>query len=339
MHGRDVTEPHTIALRARGSNSGGSVDVVENDAEPGDGKPTISNLTGTRFERILATVEKELRLALDKARDTTSHAGDKGSNVEAAVRDVLRQYMPASFGVGNGKVYDAYDDESRQTDVIITNADHPISYPDDQSGAYIIDGVAAVGEVKSVLTTTALDDCIKKGSVFKRLRPSLAEGDHIPSPQVHALYEEMGGTPPFFVIAFENEVAMTTLHDLLSAMTHVPVPDGKGFDDGKGNAPQPPIDAVCLLGEGVLWNLRPGNVPIQISAGRQRVAGWVAFPSAAPLALTLGWLHMSMPHVSRARSVFAPYLFPSARHLNYIASKVNPGTPSGETSITASADG
>jgi hypothetical protein len=36
----------------------------------------IRNLTGTRFERILMTVEQQLRLALDQARQTTSHAGD-----------------------------------------------------------------------------------------------------------------------------------------------------------------------------------------------------------------------------------------------------------------------
>lgn len=314
---------------------------MDDDAKPEDAKPndTIRNLTGTRFERILATVEKELRLALDKARDTTSHGGDKGSNVEAAARDVLRQYMPASFGVGHGTVYDAYDDESRQTDVIITNADHPISYPDDKSGAYIIDGASAVGEVKSVLTTAELDNCIEKASVFKRLRPTTREGDHMTSPQVRALYEEMGGTPPFFVIAFENKVAMTTLHQRLSAMTPIPVPDGKGFDDGKGNAPQPPIDAVCLLGEGVMWNLRPGDVPMQISTVGQRVTGWVGIPNAAPLAFTLGWLHMTMPRVYRGTSGFVPYLFPSARHLRYMVSKANSDAPGGEAATAANADG
>src|ERR1700757_66985 len=172
---------------------------MANTAEP-------SHIFNPRFRRILRTVEQELLLALNKARETTSHPGDKGGTVEAAVRHILRQHMPATFGVGNGKVYDAFDDESMQTDVIITNGDHPISYPDDKSGAYVIDGVSAVGEVKSVLTTGELDDCIEKGTAFKRLRQTTREGDFFSSPQGRSLFEEMGGTPPFFVLAFENKV-------------------------------------------------------------------------------------------------------------------------------------
>jgi len=138
----------------------------------------IRNLTGTRFERILITVEQQLQLALDQARQTTSHSGDMGASVEVATRKVLSQYLPASFGVGHGKVYDAYDDESAQTDVIITNPDHPLSYPNDQPGAYIIDGVSAVGEVKSRFTTSELDDCIAKASMYKRLRQTIrGDGD------------------------------------------------------------------------------------------------------------------------------------------------------------------
>jgi hypothetical protein len=38
-------------------------------------------------------------------------------------------------------VYDAYGDGSRQADVVITNPDHPLSFPVDKSGTYVVDGV------------------------------------------------------------------------------------------------------------------------------------------------------------------------------------------------------
>jgi len=110
--------------------------------------------------------------------------------------------------------------------------------------------------VKAVLDVIGLDDCIRKGSAFKRLRMSfnVADGIH---PAVMPYFNERGAVSPFLVIAFENKVAMSTLKDRLSSAPLVPVPKGKENDDGRGNNPQPPIDAVCLLGRGIVWNIRP----------------------------------------------------------------------------------
>lgn len=258
---------------------------------------------------------------------------DKGDIVEVAVRDMLKEHLPATFGVGTGTVYDAYDDESLQADVIITNGDHPLRYPQDTPGAYIIDGVSAVGEVKSVLTTGELADCIEKGTAFKRLRQTTRAGDLIPDSQGRNLQIEMGCTPPFFVLAIENKVAMETIHERLQAAPAVPVPQGKEFDAGNGNGPQPPIDVVCLLGQGVLLYLRPGDVPLQMyTADKQRVTGWVGISDTeAPLATSLAWLHALMPRILRGTSVFTSYLFPDSRHIKYMKKKTG--------SVDASSDG
>ena len=245
----------------------------EGSAEP--------HLFDPRFKRILRTVEQELLLGLQKARDTTSHAGDKGASVEANVRDMLRNHLPATYEVGHGTVYDAYDDESKQTDVIITNSDHPIRYTDDRSGAYFVDGVSAVGEVKSVLTTAELDNCIEKGSAFKRLRPSLSEGDYIIGP-AKASDAERSGTAPFFVFAFENKVAMKTITDRLTKAPAIPVPEGKEYDNGQGNQPQPPIDVICVLGQGFYIFAPPGDVPLKIYIGAERITGWVGVGDLLP---------------------------------------------------------
>jgi hypothetical protein len=202
-----------------------------------------------RFQKILQTVEQKLVLSLAEARDTTSHSGDKGANVEAETRAVLQQYLPNTFGISHGKVYDEYGDESAQADVVVTNADHPFSYPQDKAGAFIIEGVAAVGEVKSVLTTDELERCINAGAQFKRLRQTFQNGDNVRSPLTHALLKETAGTPPFFVIAFENKIADDTLLERLRDAALVEVPAGK---EANGSVSLHPIDCVCLLGQGFL---------------------------------------------------------------------------------------
>jgi hypothetical protein len=112
----------------------------------------------TRFERVLKEVEEGLRVSLKKARAETRHPGKKGTKVEIAARDVLREYMPPNLSVGDGGVYDSYGDESAQMDIVIANGDQPFTFPSGESGEYVIEGVSAVGEVKSNLTPRQLTD-------------------------------------------------------------------------------------------------------------------------------------------------------------------------------------
>ena len=67
------------------------------------------------------------------------------------MRKELSGFLPSSFSVGHGFIYDAYGDGTKQTDLIITNPDNPITYPEDQAGTYVIDGVSAAGEMKAGL--------------------------------------------------------------------------------------------------------------------------------------------------------------------------------------------
>jgi hypothetical protein len=278
--------------------------------------------TGLRFESILVNAEQALRLALDKARLESDHGLSIGEQAEASVRDMLRGLLPAGYGVGTGHIYDAYGDRSRQTDVVITNPEHPLSFPEGRSGTYLVDGVSAAGEVKATLNLKKLDDCLEKGAQFKELRMSINDGDHVLTPRHQELIKQIGLVPPFFVLAFDSKIAIDTLCQRLQTADLVSPPAGKtvGPEDD-GYAPQPPIDAVCILGQGVALYIRPNNpMGVRIKEAPDR-SGWLFMPTDAPLAWTLTWLHSAMPRVIRGGSVFAPYLIPNQRLVTYMASR------------------
>ncbi|MEV0769962.1 DUF6602 domain-containing protein [Nocardia salmonicida] len=265
----------------------------------------------TRFERVLSIVERKLRLALDEARESAEHKGNKGSIVEAQVRDVLRRYLPRHYGVGQGEIYDAFGDGTGQVDVIITNPDHPFAYPDDEVGPHLLDGVAAVGEVKSVLTTGELDKVITSATRFKTLRPTPQKGDRILN-QSKEFTAETLGLPPYFLVVFDNRVAIDTLRERLTKASLAPVPAGKD------SPPQHPIDAVFVLGKHVLLNHRSGLGPFEYTVP---VQGWMSFATEQPLSWLLSWLHKAMPRIERHESILTPYLLPFDEHKRYMATR------------------
>lgn len=289
-------------------------------------------LTGLRFHDILANVEQELQTALARARLESNHGTTIGDGAEDAVRATLRSYLPSGYSVGKGLVYDAYGDGSRQTDVVITNPDHPLSFPEGKSGTYVVDGVAAAGEVKACLDVAALDDCIKKGAAFKQLRMTISESDHVMNAKEQAYMKQIGLVPPYFAVAFENKVADKTMGERLLAADLIPPPAGKsmGAEDW-ADTPQPPLDALCILGHGVWLYVRPEN-PLGMSVGFEQPDGsttmrdeptWAFVGTESPLVLTLAWLNAVMPRVFRGKSVFSHYLFPPVRHLKYMKNRDN----------------
>ncbi|EFG74078.1 hypothetical protein HMPREF0591_5963 [Mycobacterium parascrofulaceum ATCC BAA-614] len=281
-----------------------------------------------RFHKILETVEQELQTALAKARVESDHGTTIGDGAEEAVRKTLRSYLPSGYSVGKGIVYDAFGDGSRQTDVVITTPDHPLSFPEGKSGTYVVDGVAAAGEVKSCLDGTALTDSIAKGAAFKRLRMTINESDRVMTSKEQAYMQQIGLVPPYFVVAFDNKVTINTIGDRLREADLIPPPVGKptGEQDA-ANTPQPPLDAICVLGKGVWLYLRPDN-PMGFRIGitkedgsktvRNDYSGWTYLETDAPLVITMIWLHAAMPRVFRGRSVFSPYLVPPIRHAKYM---------------------
>ena len=272
----------------------------------------------TRFERVLVGVGKELSTALDRARAEADHAGIKGDKVEVATRKVLHDRMPPTLSIGEGIVYDSFGDETGQTDIIVANGDQPFTFPWGESGEYVIEGVSAVGEVKSKPTPGELKDCIDKGTTYKRLRQIIGPSDRILN--YSAYTAETSPLPPFFVIAHEPGMTIPTLLRKLHDAPPVAVPEGKNLPK---DSPQPPLDAVCILGQGVAVNQRSGQGPaFQFSVDGKPFPGWIFMGNDAPLAILLGWLHMAMPRILRAYSVVGQYNMPPPLQALYMVNKV-----------------
>jgi hypothetical protein len=201
--------------------------------------------TVTLFEQELNGVRDQLRASLLRARSLLHHAGNKGSYIEDAFRNSLRQYLPRSLGVGHGEVIDLQNRRSSQLDLIVATPDHPNWYRDGaEPSLFLIEGVAAVGEIKAVLTSQNLTDVLVKAVNFRALSP-----DRSSHCEVLANEEDAGRfyrSPPYFVFALEAQMNMK---DLATVVTQFPTGDRSAES----------VDAVFVLDRGFVLNFGNGK--------------------------------------------------------------------------------
>lgn len=186
--------------------------------------------------------------------------------------------------------------------------DQPFRTNPHESGLFLVEGVSAVGEIKSRLTKADLSETLKKAAQFKKLRNHHGAGDtRWTNPSDGLRFYEC---PPYFLFAFESAVATDTLLSELSAAELVVGPDGA--------QPQlPPLDGVFILGRGVAINYGDGQGALQ---WRQEdpagvltsVPGWVWRDTATVIAEFLIWLGAAAPRVNRANAIAQQYLI---RHM------------------------
>jgi hypothetical protein len=244
---------------------------------------------------MLQVKEEQLRSNLEEARATFSHQGDKGDHVEGAARQFLRDHIPRRYGIGEGEVIDTQGQRSGQLDVVISDEQQPFSFPEGSPGLYLVEGVAAVADVKSVLSTTELEDVVGKAHLFKKLGKLQTVGELAfgRSPATDRFYHH----PPFFVIAFDNNVQPQTIVNRL-----------RNSDLGN-NAPYSGVDALFVLGQGWAINFSDGNDQLQIKSPEGNfLNGWAWSPSDTVLADLLLWLASTERRSIRPVSPIVSYL-------------------------------
>lgn len=95
-----------------------------------------------------------------------------GAAKEHPARVQLERLMPGGVGVGTGIIVDSGGHVSKQQDIVIYETLCPVfSYNGSPEATYFpIEGVIAVGEVKSTLAKSELTDAIAKSASVKNLR-------------------------------------------------------------------------------------------------------------------------------------------------------------------------
>ena len=96
-----------------------------------------------------------------------------GTARENEIRLKLEKLLPSKVAIATGCIIDSYGNTSTQTDVILYERDQcPVfSINDTPEATYVpCEGVVAIGEIKSTLTTADLKDSINKIKRVKELQ-------------------------------------------------------------------------------------------------------------------------------------------------------------------------
>ncbi len=111
-----------------------------------------------------------------------------GEAMEQPIRDQLEQIFPRGIGVGSGFIIDSNGATSQQTDVVLYEKEIcPVFSVNNTPGTtfYPCEGVIAVGQVKSVISRTKLEEEFRKIASVKRLQRSPVH-DFMPHPTTGA---------------------------------------------------------------------------------------------------------------------------------------------------------
>ncbi|MEV8268615.1 DUF6602 domain-containing protein [Microbacterium sp. NPDC076911] len=206
-----------------------------------------------RLSAAFAAEELTLRSALDRARADFDHRGVRGDALERAVRHFLSGHLPRKYAVGTGETIDRLGHRSSQLDVVVLNDEQPFVHELDTSGLYLIEGVAAVGEIKTRLGTTELVDILAKGQRLREIQPTIAAGADMrgqPSDIIRFV-----DSVPYFALAIESSLTPETILEKLRE-----APDVQAWS---GNL-LPALDALFVLDAGVLFQFwgRVGSITI-----------------------------------------------------------------------------
>lgn len=242
---------------------------------------------------VLKQIESQMQQSLDETRLKFKNSTNKGSDLENVLRDFLRSYLPRNKSVGHGEIIDSFGHRSPQSDVVIVFDDHPYTFTENTPGIFLIEGVGAIGEVKTVLTSDELRKTIYSSQKTKKLKRKLSKGSKLTIPV--GFDQRFLNVPPIFLFAFESQISMKKICEILNEQTYnrENLLHGTNF-----------IDGVFILNQGAILNFQPNGGFITRSKQGERLTGWIPFEgdSLRPL---LEWLYATMYQMEHTQ----PYIW------------------------------
>ncbi len=251
----------------------------------------------------LEILQRGMLLRLEEIRESHKHRGNIGTNVEAIVREFLKEFLPPSNRIGQGEVIDLSGAISTQLDVIITNEYHPFLNNLTAPSVFFIEGVAFAGEVKSVLTSQDLPTILTACTQFKTLTPQIPKGTI-----AHGNQEDLGRfffhKRPYFLFAFESQLSLDKIKSKIES-----------YNARSAPAVTDQIDAVFLLDKGVIINCGAGNGVLRYRLPNgETIPGVHGIPIAhnpGVLLQFLGWISATLPFAQMPYLPTVSYLIPT----------------------------
>ncbi|WP_328993935.1 hypothetical protein OG394_06130 [Kribbella sp. NBC_01245] len=151
----------------------------------------------SRDERLRAAFlqkQRQLLVALEIVPELTAHGTTIGDDSEANWVRVLREFLPARYGVAAGIVMDADGNMSEQMDVLIYDPQYSPLLAQTSAGDLFVpaEAIYAAFEVKQEMNKTLMDYAGKKVASVRRLRRT-----SIPIPHAGGMYP---AKPPVDII-------------------------------------------------------------------------------------------------------------------------------------------
>jgi len=253
------------------------------------------------LKKSIAALEAQARAKLDEIRARFEHAGEKGAAVETLFRELLLEYLPRRLEIGRGEIIDTKGRRSRQTDLVIVNEDHPLTFTPDQPGLFFIEGVIAAGEVKTTITSSELDDALKNSVQFKQLEvyPGRGTRAHTNPSDLERFYKRR----LWFLIAFSSQLSLSGIRNNIETFLKANEIENNRL-----------LDAVFVLDRGWVINFGDGQGTFGYETPEGTIAeGFVEKDSVSVLFDLLAWLSCVMPREVRFESILTRYILPEEK--------------------------
>ena len=249
----------------------------------------------------LQAVQKRLEASLEEIRAVHTHRGNRGSVAESVVREFLREYLPPDYRVGEGEVIDSNEHVSTQLDIIITNPNQPFINDLKKPGLFLIEGVAAVGEVKTNLSSQDIDTLVESCKTFKKLKIIHQRGTQIVSNTSDIA--RFVAHRAYYIFAYESQLKIETIH---SKLNDYYLSDNTPIESQ--------IDAVFCLDRGSIINFGDGMGSLKYSTKDKSSIPGIHIINSTPdgvLLNLISWLSTAIQRITLPHSPIIDYLISS----------------------------
>jgi hypothetical protein len=101
-------------------------------------------------------------------------SGDFGMYREKIAKDFLKFFTPQKFEMGTGFIISPSDEISTQCDIVIYDSNiTPLIQSNERQTFYPVETVIGIGEIKSVMSKSELNDAINKLAQVKKIKSNL----------------------------------------------------------------------------------------------------------------------------------------------------------------------